>query len=88
MQAMTLGRFLEAQSGIYQTALAELRAGAKRSHWMWFIFPQLRGLGQSAMSQHYGIVSLGEARDFLDHPVLGDRYAECVSICGAAVHPC
>ncbi|ATI83207.1 calpastatin [Sphingobium yanoikuyae] len=75
---MGLGRFLEAQAGVYQAALAELRAGVKRSHWMWFIFPQLRGLGQSTISQHYGIVSLSEARAFLDHPVLGKRYVECV----------
>ena len=78
IEEMGLGRFLEAQAGVYQTALAELRAGAKRSHWMWFIFPQLRGLGQSTMSRRYGIVSLSEARAFLDHPVLGKRYVECV----------
>ncbi|WP_328589493.1 DUF1810 domain-containing protein [Sphingobium yanoikuyae] len=78
IEEMGLGRFLEAQAGVYQAALAELRAGVKRSHWMWFIFPQLRGLGQSTISQHYGIVSLSEARAFLDHPVLGKRYVECV----------
>ncbi|WP_420143969.1 DUF1810 domain-containing protein [Sphingobium sp.] len=78
MQAMALGRFLEAQAGSYQAALSELRAGAKRSHWMWFIFPQLRSLGQSSISQHYGIASLNEAKDYQDHPVLGARYVECV----------
>lgn len=74
----TLARFVEAQVKSYDTALAEIRAGAKRSHWMWFIFPQLRGLGQSPTAHYYGIASLGEARAYLDHPVLGARYLECV----------
>jgi uncharacterized protein (DUF1810 family) len=56
---------------------AELRAGRKRSHWMWFIFPQLRGLGSSPSAQHYGLASLAEARAYLDHPVLGARLREC-----------
>jgi uncharacterized protein (DUF1810 family) len=73
-----LQRFLDAQEGVYETALAELRAGAKQSHWMWFIFPQLRGLGLSPTSQYYGIASLDEAHSFLDHPVLGSRQRECV----------
>ena len=74
----TLARFVEAQAKIYDTALAEIRAGAKRTHWMWFVFPQLRGLGQSPTAHYYGIASLSEARAFLDHPVLGPRYLECV----------
>ena len=71
-----LGRFLEAQSGDYQTALAEVRAGRKRSHWMWYIFPQIGGLGLSSMSRRYAIGSLGEARAYLAHPVLGPRLVE------------
>lgn len=74
-----LGRFVAAQEDIYETALAEIRRGGKRTHWMWFIFPQLRGLGHSAMAQKYGIGSLEEARAYLDHPVLGSRYRECVA---------
>lgn len=78
MASTDLERFLEAQAGVYEIALAEIAAGAKRSHWMWFIFPQLRGLGNSAMARHYGIASLAEARAYLDHPVLGARYLVCV----------
>ena len=59
---------------------AELRAGRKRSHWMWFVFPQLRGLGTSAMAQHYGLASLDEARAYLAHPVLGARLRECCAL--------
>ena len=70
-----LDRFIEAQADIYSTVCDELGAGRKRSHWMWFIFPQMKGLGASAMSQHYGIGSLAEARAYLAHPVLGDRLA-------------
>lgn len=77
-QDATLARFLEAQAKIYDTALAEIRAGAKRNHWMWFVFPQLRGLGHSPTAHYYGIASLAEARAYLDHPVLGPRYLECV----------
>jgi uncharacterized protein (DUF1810 family) len=66
-----LERFLLQHHDIFDSALAEIRAGEKRTHWMWFIFPQLRGLGHSAASQHYGIASLNEARAYLDHPVLG-----------------
>ncbi|MGF7202916.1 uncharacterized protein (DUF1810 family) [Sphingobium olei] len=73
-----LSRFVDAQSDSYDTALAEIRSGQKRSHWMWFIFPQLRGLGHSAMAQHYGIASLDEARAYFAHPVLGPRYRTCV----------
>lgn len=74
----TLARFVEAQVKVYAKALAEIRAGAKRSHWMWFIFPQLRGLGHSPTAHYYGIASLAEASAYLDHPVLGPRYLECV----------
>ena len=79
--AGTLERFLSAQDegDTYARALAELRTGSKRSHWMWFVFPQLAGLGSSAMARHYAIRSLGEARAYLDHDVLGPRYAACVA---------
>jgi uncharacterized protein (DUF1810 family) len=68
-----LRRFLIAQEASFETALAELHAGRKRGHWMWFIFPQLRGLGRSPTAQYYGIASLYEARAYLAHPVLGPR---------------
>jgi uncharacterized protein (DUF1810 family) len=67
-----LDRFVTAQADIFDRALAELRAGQKRSHWMWFIFPQMRGLGMSPIAQTYGIVSLDEAKAYLAHPVLGE----------------
>jgi uncharacterized protein (DUF1810 family) len=73
-----LQRFVDAQNGVFQTAIAELRAGLKRSHWMWFVFPQLRGLGRSSTAIHYGIGSLDEARAYLDHPVLGTRLNQSV----------
>ncbi len=72
-----LQRFVSAQAGAYDNALAELRAGRKRSHWMWFVFPQARGLGQSSTAQHYGVASLDEARAYLDHPILGPRLLAC-----------
>ena len=74
-----LARFAEAQdaTGTYQRALSELRAGAKRSHWMWFVFPQIAGLGLSPTSRKYAISSLDEARAYLDHPLLGPRLREC-----------
>jgi uncharacterized protein (DUF1810 family) len=72
-----LARFVEAQRDTYDVALAELKAGRKRSHWMWFIFPQLAGLGISAMSQRYAIASLAEAVAYLGHPLLGDRLLTC-----------
>jgi uncharacterized protein (DUF1810 family) len=75
-----LRRFVDAQDAAYQTVLAELRNGAKRSHWIWFVFPQLRGLGRSATAQHYGISSLDEARAYLAHPVLGRRLRECTEL--------
>lgn len=74
----TLARFVDAQANSYATALSEIRAGAKRSHWMWFIFPQLRGLGLSPTAHYYGIASIEEARAYLVHPILGARYRECV----------
>jgi uncharacterized protein (DUF1810 family) len=73
-----LQRFIDAQDRIFETALAELRSGRKRSHWMWFVFPQLAGLGHSPTAQYYGIASLGEARAYLEHPLLGDRLRQCV----------
>jgi uncharacterized protein (DUF1810 family) len=78
-----LRRFVDAQGRVYDTVLAELRSGAKRSHWIWFVFPQLRGLGRSATAQHYGISSLEEARAYLAHPVLGPRLRECTRLVAA-----
>jgi len=72
-----LNRFMSAQAGVYFTALAELKAGKKRSHWMWFIFPQLSGLGSSTMAMDYAIKSLDEAQEYLLHPILGVRLREC-----------
>ena len=66
-----------AQEGVYDTALRELRAGRKTSHWMWFVFPQIAGLGRSGMAQRYAIGSLDEARAYLAHPLLGARLIEC-----------
>ncbi len=71
-----LSRFTEAQETSYATALAELRAGRKRTHWIWFVFPQLRGLGSSANAERYGLTGLAEARAYLGHPVLGPRLRE------------
>jgi uncharacterized protein (DUF1810 family) len=72
-----LQRFLDAQQGDYQTALGEIKAGRKRSHWMWYIFPQVQGLGYSSMAQHYAIAdSGGEAAAYLAHPTLGPRLIE------------
>lgn len=75
-----LGRFLEAQERNYEVALRELRAGAKRSHWMWYVFPQLRGLGRSETAQFYAIASLDEALAYLSDPMLGKRLRECVDV--------
>lgn len=77
--AYDLGRFVEAQAGIFDRALTELRAGAKRSHWMWFVFPQIAGLGSSPMAQRYAIGSLDEARAYLAHPTLGARLRTCTA---------
>jgi uncharacterized protein (DUF1810 family) len=74
-----LQRFVDAQQGSYATALAELRAGRKRSHWMWFVFPQIEGLGRSEMARRYAIRSADEAAAYLAHPVLGPRLRECAS---------
>jgi uncharacterized protein (DUF1810 family) len=75
--AFELSRFVEAQTAVYEQALAEIRSGRKRSHWMWFIFPQAAGLGSSPASQHFGIRSRAEAEAYLAHPVLGPRLIEC-----------
>jgi uncharacterized protein (DUF1810 family) len=72
-----LQRFVDAQQSVYAQVTAELAAGAKTSHWMWFIFPQLKGLGRSSTARHYGIGSLDEARAYARHPVLGARLREC-----------
>ncbi|WP_296950133.1 DUF1810 domain-containing protein [uncultured Massilia sp.] len=74
-----LERFVAAQRGVYETALAELQAGRKRTHWMWFIFPQVAGLGSSAMAQAYAIGSGDEAAAYLAHPVLGRRLRACAA---------
>ena len=75
-----LDRFVRAQDGVYAGVLDELGRGRKTGHWIWFIFPQIAGLGSSAMSQHYAIGSLDEARAYLAHPVLGARLRECAGI--------
>jgi uncharacterized protein (DUF1810 family) len=75
-----LQRFVDAQAGVIGHVTAELRAGRKRSHWMWFVFPQLRDLGSSPMAVRYGIASLAEARAFLAHPVLGPRLRQCTEL--------
>ena len=79
MTDFDLERFVVAQGrgGTYERALAELRAGRKASHWMWFVFPQIEGLGRSATAQAYAIASLAEARAYLEHPLLGPRLHEC-----------
>ena len=75
-----LQRFVDAQSDIYSQVVTELARGKKSTHWMWFVFPQLRGLGRSAMAQHYGIASLDEARAYWAHPLLGSRLKECTEL--------
>jgi uncharacterized protein (DUF1810 family) len=75
-----LQRFLDAQRSVYEQAERELRAGRKQSHWIWFIFPQIKGLGHSAMTQRYAISSLAEAKAYLDHPVLGPRLRACTQL--------
>lgn len=80
MNINSLDRFIEAQEKMYPVALKELKAGKKRSHWMWYIFPQLRGLGMSSMAHTYGISGLDEAKAYLEHPVLSERIYE---LCGA-----
>lgn len=85
-----LRRFLLAQDGIYGTALTELRSGRKRSHWMWFVFPQIEGLGSSPLAQRYAIGSLAEAEAYLRHPILGPRLVECaeavLAVTGRSAH--
>jgi len=79
-----LNRFVAAQAPVYARVVSELRSGRKQSHWMWFVFPQLGGLGHSAMSRRYAIVSLAEAQAYLAHPVLGVRLRECTALVLAA----
>lgn len=75
-----LSRFVTAQEPVYDSVVAELRAGRKRSHWMWFVFPQIAGLGRTATAQRFAITSLDEARAYLEHPVLGPRLRECTAL--------
>ena len=85
-----LERFVKAQAPVFETVMAELSAGKKRTHWIWFIFPQLRGLGRSPTAEFFGIGSLEEARAFLGHPVLGPRLKRCTEavlrIEGSSLH--
>jgi uncharacterized protein (DUF1810 family) len=78
-----LSRFVEAQAATYQTALAELRRGRKESHWMWFVFPQIQGLGSSPTARFYAIADLAEAKAYLAHPVLGPRLREVAATINA-----
>lgn len=78
-----LQRFVEAQNPVYQRVLSELREGRKRTHWMWFIFPQIRGLGQTEISQRFSIGSLYEAEAYFEHPILGLRLRECTQLVNA-----
>jgi uncharacterized protein (DUF1810 family) len=82
MQA-SLERFVEAQEPVIEQILAELRAARKTSHWMWFVFPQIRGLGHSPTAQHFAIASRGEAEAYLRHPVLGPRLRQCTHLVNA-----
>jgi uncharacterized protein (DUF1810 family) len=75
-----LERFVQAQAAVMPQVLQELRAGRKRTHWMWFVFPQLRALGQSPTAKRYGIASLDEARAYMSHPVLGPRLIQCTEL--------
>lgn len=86
--AFDLDRFMKAQDPVFETVLRELGAGRKQSHWMWFVFPQLSGLGRSPMAQYYGIASLAEARAYLQHPVLGERLRQCVRAVLAVTGKC
>lgn len=83
-------RFVEAQAPVYHHAVAELAAGRKQSHWMWFVFPQLAVLGRSSTARHYGLAGLAEARDYWQHPVLGPRLRQCLdlmlAIAGRSAH--
>ncbi len=82
-----LQRFVTAQAGAYEQALAELKVGRKRTHWMWFVFPQARGLGRSSTAEFFGIASLGEARAYLAHAVLGPRLLACTAAATEAPAP-
>jgi uncharacterized protein (DUF1810 family) len=75
-----LQRFIDAQDGVYEQVRAELHGGQKRGHWMWFIFPQIKGLGQSALATKFAISSRAEAKAYLNHPVLGSRLRECTRL--------
>ena len=79
----TLQRFLDAQQSVYKTALEEIKSGRKRSHWMWYMFPQVKGLGFSETSRFYGINGLAEAGEYLNHPILGSRL---IGTCTALLH--
>ena len=87
MSTDPLQRFLDAQSTTYEQARAELAAGQKRSHWMWFIFPQIYGLGSSSMAQRYAIASLAEAQAYLAHPILGSRLRTCTALVNDTPNP-
>ena len=76
----SLQRFVDAQKNLYSIALAEIKEGKKQSHWMWFIFPQIKGLGSSNMSAFYGIKNIDEANEFLQHPILGARLIEICNV--------
>ena len=78
-----LQRFVDAQAGVHETALAELKAGRKRTHWMWFVFPQVAGLGSSSMAHAYAVSGLEEARAYLAHPILGPRLLACTAAVNA-----
>jgi uncharacterized protein (DUF1810 family) len=82
-----LQRFVDAQAPVFDAVLAELAAGRKRSHWMWFVFPQLAGLGRSAMARHYALSGLEEARAYLAHPLLGARLRQCCALLEALPRP-
>jgi uncharacterized protein (DUF1810 family) len=75
-----LDRFVDAQTKVYRNVIDELALGHKQTHWMWFVFPQLKELGKSAMAKHYGLASAQEAREYLAHPVLGTRLLECTQL--------
>src|SRR3954451_18865691 len=81
--SFSLARFIEAQESVYPAVLGELREGRKRTHWMWFVFPQIQGLGRSSTAQNYAISSIDEARAYLQHPVLGARLRECTQLVNA-----
>lgn len=80
MEKYNLQRFIDAQSRVYDTVLSELNAGYKRTHWIWYIFPQIQGLGRSSTAQYYAILDINEAKAFLNHSILRKRLIECTSI--------